>query len=644
MPGPARMVWQRWLDAWAGLRAHPWRVTLIAAPWLLGLLVGLPLLWYEMDRAVRAPERQAGHDAVDYAARSMLRWAGRLRDDTRFLAFLTPRLLQAGSRGSLVETYSSFLRAGGDYHKVRWLDAAGQERLRLDQDAGAIRQVPSRGLQDKQGRPFFEQARHLQPGQVHLSPLDLNVEHGSIEQPLRPTLRASSPFLLEDGSTGVMVVNFHGSLQLQRLREQALQSGFILYLVHPQGHWLIGPTPEDAWGWQRGHPERTVAAFDPQLWRALQRQPAGSWRGWSFSTLEAAWGKDAGDLLAYADPSLGQLRVLVHRAQPQAMRWQAALMGLALLCGGLVLWVVMGQAGALAREAAYTQRLRTSNEALALANEQLQTAQQELARAERLSSLGLMVAGVAHEMNTPLASAQLALGTLGTAIATLREQVQAGLRRSELEAFMAGAGEACALADAELRRSAALVQRFKQVAVDRGSLERRRFDLAEVLLDADPRLRRGVPIDGVALELALETGVEMDSYPGPLEQVVANLLGNALLHGCPPGGPGRIVLSACSDGPAWVRIELADDGAGIAPEDLSRIFEPFFTTRRNRGGTGLGLHIVHQIVTEVLGGRIEVRSRRAGVFGDAPQGTGFILHLPRKGPDRPAESGTGVAS
>ncbi len=460
---------RRWQEAWRGMRLQPGRMALIAAPWLLGLLTVVPLLWYEADRALRTPERQAGHDAVQYAAQSMLRWLERLRDDTRLLVQLTPRLQEGASQVPLVETYSSLLRAGGDYHKVRWLDAGGHERLRLDQDEGRIHRVATAALQDKQGRPFFENALYLQPGQVHFSPLDLNVENGGIEQPLRPTLRASSPFLRDDGSTGVVVLNLHGKLLLERLREQARQSGFTLYLVHPKGYWLIGPEASDAWGWQLGHREHTVEVFDPALWRELQRQPAGHWRNWSFSTLEAAWGQGKGQLLEHADPTLGQLRVLVHRKPPQALRWQLVLAGIALLGMGMVAWVVLGQARALAREAAYVQRLRDGNAALALANERLQMAQQELARAERLSSLGLMVAGVAHEMNTPLASAQLALGSLGNAIATLQEQVRAGLRRSELEVFFDNAASACMLADNELRRSALLVQRFKQVAVDRAA-------------------------------------------------------------------------------------------------------------------------------------------------------------------------------
>lgn len=636
-----RRLWKwprlRLREALVALRAHPWRVTLIAAPWLLGLLTTVPMLWYEMDRAVRLPERQAAQDALENAAQTMLRRLGRLRDDTRFIAFLTPRLLESGSEAQLLETYTSFLMAGRDYHKVRWMDATGQERLRVDQEGGSILRVPGGALQDKRGRPFFENALLLQPGEIHLSPLDLNFENGRIEQPLRPTLRASSPFVLADGTAGVAVVNLHGNLLLKRLRERASQSGFSLYLVHPEGYWLLGPTPGEAWGWQLGHAEHTVATFDPALWAAMQQRPAGNWQDWSFSTLQAAWRGTEGDLLAHADPTVGQLRLLVHRSRPPTARWKAVLGGLALLGGALVLWLVLAQARGMARELAYMQRLRDSNAALELANEHLQAAQEELARAERLSSLGLMVAGVAHEMNTPLASAQLALGTLRGGIARLQAQVMAGLRRSELDSFLDEATDACTLADGELRRTSALVQRFKQVAVDRASLERRDFDLAEVLLDADPRLRRGSLEDGIALDLDLEPGIVMHSYPGPLEQVVANLFNNALLHAYPQPRHGRIRLSARCDGQALVRIEVADDGRGIAPEHLSRIFEPFFTTARNRGGTGLGLHIVHQIVTEVLGGRIEVSSHRAGGPDGLPAGTCFTLILPREAPERPQD-------
>lgn len=625
---------RRWRGSVAAVRRHPRKVALIAAPWLLALLVGLPVLWFEVDRAVREPERQGGREAVEYAAQSLLRWVAQLHQDAQFLAELTPRLLDAGQQAMLAETYTSFLLAGADYHKVRWVDAAGRERLRVDQDRGVVYLVPEPGLQDKGERPFVRLGLALQPGQVYLSPLDLNVERGRVEQPLRPTLRAASPFHLADGRSGLAVINYQGGQLLDRLQEQARHAGYVLYLVHSEGWWIIGPGPGDAWGWQLGRPERTVARFDPGLWQAMRGQPAGQWGEWTFATLESVWGKEAARLLAHADPALGPLQVLVRRQTASGARWKAILVLLTLAVTALAATVVLAQARALAREAAYVDRLRKANHALHAANTRLHAAREGLARADRLSSLGLMVAGVAHEMNTPLGTAQLALSTLRTRVEELAGRLRGGLRRSDLEGFLAAAGEATGLAEAELRRAAVLVQRFKQVAVDRGSVERRRFDLAEAILDADPRLRRGELVPGIPVVLELEAGVAMDSYPGPLEQVVFNLLANALAHGYPEGGPGRIRVSAGAEGPALVRIEVADEGQGIAAEDLPRIFEPFFTTGRHRGGTGLGLHIVHQVVSEVLGGEIRVRSRRPGDPGGGPAGTVFTLRIPRIAPDR----------
>ncbi|WP_372015798.1 sensor histidine kinase [Pseudoxanthomonas sp. 10H] len=633
-----RIARREWRDAWRVVRRQPRRMALIAAPWLLILLVGFPLLWMEVEQAVRAPAEQAGRDATHYASQTVLRWMERLREDTGFLARLTPRLLESGdATGSpLVQTYAAFLQSGVRYHKVRWIDEAGRERLRLDSDGRVTRQVAAEALQLKADRPFFREALALAPGQVHLSPLDLNVENGRIEQPLRPTLRASSPFRRADGSRGVLVVNVHGQQLLDRLAGQARQSGFVLYLVHPQGHWLLGPRPGDAWAWQVGASGRTVERFDPALWRAMRSTAQGQWDEWTFSTLQAAWGGAEGDMLAHADPMLGQLRVLVRPEAPAASRWKAMLAGLIVLGIAVGLAVVFLLARGLAREAAYVARLSDANAALAEANERLRTVQEGLARAERLSSLGLMVAGVAHEMNTPLGSIRLSLSTLRAGVARLSRQVEEGLKRSDLEGFLASAAQAGELAEGELRRVTALIQRFKQVAVDRATLERRRFDLADAILDSDPRLRRSESIDGVAVELDLEPDVVMDSYPGPLEQVVGNLLGNALAHGFVDGGRGRIRLAARADGPAHAVVEVADDGAGIAPGDLAHVFEPFFTTARHRGGTGLGLHIVHQVVTEVLGGDVRVRSRTAADAGvDGPTGTVFTVRIPRTGPARP---------
>nr|WP_301296364.1 ATP-binding protein [Pseudomonas citronellolis] len=125
----------------------------------------------------------------------------------------------------------------------------------------------------------------------------------------------------------------------------------------------------------------------------------------------------------------------------------------------------------------------------------------------------------------------------------------------------------------------------------------------------------------------------MDSYPGPLGQVISNLLNNALEHAFPDGGAGRISIAIAADGPERVVLKFSDNGKGIPHAELPRILEPFFTTGRHRGNTGLGLHILHQIVSEVLGGRLQVESVAVDEARGTGQGTCFILFLPREGAD-----------
>ncbi|GAB3738506.1 hypothetical protein GCM10028794_21340 [Silanimonas algicola] len=260
------------------------------------------------------------------------------------------------------------------------------------------------------------------------------------------------------------------------------------------------------------------------------------------------------------------------------------------------------------RVAERTQDLAASNAELSATVEQLRRAQAELVRSERLASLGSLVAGVAHELNTPLGSALLVATTLGDGIEELRRKLQSGeLKRSTLDTFLEQQAEAQALIVRNARRAAELIGRFKQVAVDQTSEQRRRFDLAEVVDEVigtlQPRLRK-TPHQ-IAVDIA--PGLAMDSFPGPLGQVVTNLVMNALLHGL-GDQPGQVRVVAERRGDDHVALSVSDDGVGIPPEHLARIFDPFFTTKLGEGGSGLGLHIVYSLVQRSLGGRIDVDS------------------------------------
>jgi C4-dicarboxylate-specific signal transduction histidine kinase len=278
--------------------------------------------------------------------------------------------------------------------------------------------------------------------------------------------------------------------------------------------------------------------------------------------------------------------------------------------------------------AARTAELRSAKERaeqasgeLAGALAHLRQTQEELVRRDKLAALGGLVAGVAHELNTPIGNSLTLAGAMSERLAALRERFDAGLRRSELEDYLAQAGEADTVLVRNLRRAATLIASFRQVAVDTASSQRRTFRLDEFVAELVLPLTAGTPAPRPRVVQAIAPGLEMDSYPGPLGQASSALFDNAVVHGLAGREDGVITIAAQDGGDGTIALSVADNGAGIAPEHLPRVYDPFFTTRPGAGGSGLGLHVTHNIVTGVLGGRIAVDSAPA-------RGTTFTLTLP----------------
>ena len=278
-----------------------------------------------------------------------------------------------------------------------------------------------------------------------------------------------------------------------------------------------------------------------------------------------------------------------------------------------------------------TAELANSNAQLKKTLDTLQHAQDELVRSEKLASLGSLVAGVAHELNTPLGNSVTIATSLADRIRRFEEELSTGsVRRSSLAGFVEFARKACTILTSSLFTASELISHFKQVAVDQSSAQRRPFDLAqvvgEVAMTLQPQFKK-TPYD---LQVDVPAGIRMDSYPGPLGQVLTNLVSNALIHGFSdrPQGIVRVDANAAGD---QVCIRVTDDGNGIPPEHLGRIFDPFFTTRLGQGGSGLGLHIVYSIANRVLGGRIDVKS-------EPGQGCVFTLEIPLSPPDSAGNS------
>ena len=273
--------------------------------------------------------------------------------------------------------------------------------------------------------------------------------------------------------------------------------------------------------------------------------------------------------------------------------------------------------------------LRRANRELQDMVAALAQAREDLVRSEKLAGLGAMVAGIAHELNTPIGNSLMAASTFEMQTTDIGQHLaeDGSVKRSTFEHYIQNAQLAVDILTRNLQRAADIVTNFKQVAVDQTSSQRRSFLLAEVvggnLLTLQPTIKR-TPF---VIHQDIPAGLMMESYPGPLGQVLTNLVNNAILHGYEGRSEGTILVAASLSAQGWVTMTVEDHGIGISPTDLPRIFDPFFTTKLGVGGSGLGLNIVHNIVTEILGGTIRVKSELGG-------GSTFMMTLPMCAPTK----------
>lgn len=279
-----------------------------------------------------------------------------------------------------------------------------------------------------------------------------------------------------------------------------------------------------------------------------------------------------------------------------------------------------------------TLELQTVNYALRGTLDQLYQMQGSLIQSEKLAALGSLVAGVAHELNTPIGNGLTVASSLRESNERFAKQMEDGLKRSEFDKYLDDIREGVNLVCRNLEKASELVSGFKQVAMDRASAQRRTFSLLsiihETVLTLSPAFKRTpftVNIDKVE-------DVTFDSYPGPLGQVITNLLNNSIVHAFDGRSDGQILISSRVMDDS-VELIVEDNGIGISQVNQRKIFDPFFTTKLGAGGSGLGMHIVHNIVTGVLGGTITLTS-------ELGKGTAFTLILPRAAP-RDESSGSG---
>ena len=268
------------------------------------------------------------------------------------------------------------------------------------------------------------------------------------------------------------------------------------------------------------------------------------------------------------------------------------------------------------RVAQRTAQLQVANQELLHSMEQLRRTQAQLVESEKMAALGALVAGVAHEINTPIGIGVTAASHLHEKVQALAQRYQSGaISRSDLTKFVEMASESAAMVLVNLNRASELIRSFKQVAVDQTGGAQRSYCLKDYLQEVLRSLRPQLDRTGHQVRLNCPSDLEIHGRPGDCSQIITNLVMNSLIHGFEGIEAGHILIDVSAQGNQLL-LRYSDDGRGIAPDHLPKIFDPFFTTKRGQGGSGLGLHLVYNIVTQSLGGSIRCASTpdRGAVF------------------------------
>ncbi len=279
-----------------------------------------------------------------------------------------------------------------------------------------------------------------------------------------------------------------------------------------------------------------------------------------------------------------------------------------------------------------TAELEHSNAELSTALQALSVTQDELVQAEKMAALGRLVAGIAHELNTPLGNGRMAVSTLSDHNSEFSRRLEQGIRKSDLNDYMAQIENLTAMIDRNIIRASDLVSSFKQVAVDRTSSLRRKFSLADVIDEIVLTLTPSLKNRPVTIEKHIETDFTLDSFPGEIGQIITNLIDNALIHAFDADQHGTITvhLDAAPGRNDAILLEVRDNGRGMTDDVLDHVFDPFFTTRMGNGGTGLGLSITANAVNSLLGGTISATSTPG-------EGTTFRVIVPLVAPEHTSD-------
>jgi len=604
---------------------------------IFSIILASGLYQFDLNARLRMAQADTEHH-VELQVRSISQTFRQITEDLKYLSnqqglldFLDEQ--STAQQQSTARDYQVFSQQKKIYDQIRFLDNTGLERIRVNYNNGAVQIVSDHKLQNKGKRYYFMDAYKLAQGEIFVSPFDLNIENGQVEQPLKPMIRFGMPVFDRQGKKrGIVLLNYLGQDLLTRFRETANDLAGTALLINRDGFLLSSDNPRNDWAFM--YPERRSESFasnNKSLWQKLVQQSSGqlmlNGKLITFDTvlpLSVNLVSSTGSTAAYASSSeqiaskdySWKVVFLMNKDNPALSSKNSILM----LLSFTLLVTIVSLLGTWALTHSRSKLTKSASKLAEKVNE-LEKTRDHLIQSEKMASLGRMVAGFAHEINTPVGIAVAATSQIELSVTTLHELLQQDeVEEDDLFQEMNTLQESTRLTLSNLNRAANLIGSFKRSSVDQTSNKIRSFLPHEIIHDLLSSLKNKLKRTDIQINISCPDQLKIKSQPGLVEQLLTNLILNSFIHAFDNGtASGKIDISITIE-KDQLYIIYKDDGKGMTQETQEKIFEPFFTTD-HISGTGLGLYLCYNIVTAELNGEINCDSRLG-------QGTRYDVSFP----------------